>query len=69
MRDMVGQQGFASDALKGFASLLAPLTEAEKNNIMEKAHNSIILSLGDNALTEISREKIAQDGWLKLQQL
>lgn len=33
------------------------------------AHNSVILSLGDKSLREISREKSAQAIWLKLEQL
>lgn len=68
MRAMLVQQGL-TDALRGPGKLPAHLTEEEKSNIMEKAHSSIILSLGDKALREVSREKTAQDVCTKLEQL
>lgn len=68
MRAMLIQQGLV-EALKGAASLPYTLLEEEKNQLMEKAHSSLILSLGDKALREVSREKTAQGAWLKLKQM
>ena len=45
------------------------LSEKKKNDILEKAQRAIILSLGDKALKEVSRETSAAAIWLKLEKL
>lgn len=39
----------------------------QKTEIIEKAHNVIILCLGDNPLMEVSKEKNAVNLWKKLE--
>lgn len=56
-------------ALKRIKALPDTLTEDQKQEIMDKAHSSIILSLGDKALREVPSESSAQAIWLKLEQL
>lgn len=68
MRALLVQQGVA-EALKGPAALPTNLSEKEKASIMDKAHSAIILSLGDKALQEVSKDKSAQAMWLKLELL
>ncbi|KAE8716394.1 hypothetical protein F3Y22_tig00110121pilonHSYRG00025 [Hibiscus syriacus] len=45
------------------------MPEKERNNILEKAHSAIILSLGDKALREVLKETMAQVLWAKLELL
>lgn len=58
MRALLVQPGIG--ALKGSNALPDALTEHQKQEIMDKAHSSIILSLVDKPLREIAREKTAQ---------
>ena len=55
MKALLVQQGL-QDALKGEKDLPKTLSEKEKNDILEKAQSAIILSLGDKALREVSKE-------------
>lgn len=68
MRAMLVQQGL-TEALKGAASLPSTFSDEEKNHLMEKAQSSLLLSLGDKALKEVSREKTAQGVMLKLDKM
>ncbi|KAL8499894.1 hypothetical protein ACS0TY_019780 [Phlomoides rotata] len=42
---------------------------AERAKMMEKAHNAIILCLGDKILREVSKESAAKGVWDKLESL
>ena len=44
-------------ALEGEANLQVDLASAQKKAIMKKTHSAILLSLGDEVLGEVSREK------------
>ena len=68
MKALLVQQGL-QDALKGEKDLPKTLSEKEKNDILEKAQSAIILSLGDKALREVSKETSAAAIWLKLEKL
>ena len=68
MRTILIQQGLV-DALCGKSGLPAKLSPKKKTEIMEKAHSVIILYLGDRALREVAREKIAATIWTKLEKL
>ena len=46
-----------------------PYQKRRKNDILEKAQGAIILSLGDKALREVSKETSAAAIWLKLEKL
>lgn len=45
------------------------LTAAEKTNMIKKAHNAILLSLGDKVLRQVSKETTAAGFWVKLESL
>uniref|UniRef100_A0A2N9JAK8 Uncharacterized protein n=1 Tax=Fagus sylvatica TaxID=28930 RepID=A0A2N9JAK8_FAGSY len=66
MRVLLVQQGLLR-ALKGKDSLLAQLSEEEKEDLLERAHSAIQLSLADEVLSEVVEEKIAARLWLKLE--
>ncbi|KAE8692398.1 hypothetical protein F3Y22_tig00110839pilonHSYRG00037 [Hibiscus syriacus] len=68
MRALLFQQGIV-EALQGPTALPTEMPEKERNSILEKAHSAIILSLGDKALREVSRETTAQALWAKLELL
>lgn len=51
MQALLVQRGLV-EALKGASALPNSLTEAQKNILLEKAHGTIILSLGDIWLSE-----------------
>ncbi|KAE8658886.1 Detected protein of unknown function [Hibiscus syriacus] len=68
MRALLVQQGIV-EALQGPTVLPTEMPEKERNNILEKAYSTIILSLGDKALREVSRETTAQALWTKLELL
>ena len=46
-----------------------PYQKRRKNDILEKAQGAIILSLGDKALREVSKETSAAAIWLKFEKL
>jgi hypothetical protein len=54
-------------ALKGKDSLPAQLSEEEKEDLLERAHNAIQLSLANEVLREVVEEKTAAGFWLKLE--
>ncbi|XP_076929288.1 putative inactive G-type lectin S-receptor-like serine/threonine-protein kinase SRK [Bidens hawaiensis] len=75
VNNKLGEGGFGpvykgiSDALLGELNIPEALTEKEKNDILEKAHSAIILSLGDRVLREVSKELTAGGVWDKLESL
>uniref|UniRef100_A0A2N9EX70 Reverse transcriptase Ty1/copia-type domain-containing protein n=1 Tax=Fagus sylvatica TaxID=28930 RepID=A0A2N9EX70_FAGSY len=58
MRTLLVQQGLLR-ALKGKDSLPTQLSEEEKEDLLERAHSAIQLSLADEVLREVVEEKIA----------
>lgn len=68
MRAMLVQQGLV-DALEGEKGLNDSLTKQQKEEMLNRAHSSIILSLGEKAFREVSSEESAQAVLLKLEQL
>ena len=65
MRALLVQQGL-KEALQGEASLDKRLDEKDRNVLMDKAHNAIILSLEIKVLKQVSKEKIVARVWTKL---
>ena len=57
------------EALKGSEKMDDALTEKEKTTMIEKAHNAIMLSLGDKVLRQVSKEKTTAGVWTKLEGL
>ena len=57
------------DALLVEKNLPVTMQEKEKAKLLEKAHNAIILSLGDTVLREVAKAKSAAELWLKLESL
>lgn len=51
--------------MKGAYKIDVALSEKEKNTTAEKAHNTIVLSLGDKVLRQVSKEKTADIVWTK----
>ena len=45
------------------------INQRERNEMLDKAHNTIILSLGDKVLREVSKETPAARLWTKLESL
>ena len=66
MRALLVQQGLWK-ALKGKNALPGTLSDEEKEDLLERAHSAILLSLGDEVLREIVDEEIAVGLWLKLE--
>lgn len=60
------QLGFL-EVFKGSENMDVTLTEREK--MIEKAHNAIILSLSDKLLRQVSKEKTTTNVWNKLEGL
>lgn len=67
MRVMLVQQGI-SEALDPY-QIDEDMEEKENKTLLEKAHSAIILSLEDNALREVAKEKAAASIWTKLESL
>ena len=68
MEAILIQHGFA-EALKGEERMSESLSSKEKLEMIDRARSAIILCLGDKALREVAREKIAASMWLKLESL
>ena len=66
MRALLVQQGLWK-ALKGKNALPVTLSKEEKEDLLERAHSAIMLSLRDEVLREIVDEEIAIGLWLKLE--
>ncbi|KAF7833259.1 Retrovirus-related Pol polyprotein from transposon TNT 1-94 [Senna tora] len=56
-------------ALKGKEALLTELSNQEKDDLLELALSTILLSLADDVLREVADEKSAAGLWLKLETL
>uniref|UniRef100_A0A803NT26 CCHC-type domain-containing protein n=1 Tax=Cannabis sativa TaxID=3483 RepID=A0A803NT26_CANSA len=67
MRALLVQQGI-QDAILG-DDKIRDKTDAEKSELMEKAHSALILSLGDKVLREVSKETTTAGLWKKLESL
>lgn len=68
-RALLVHQGL-EQAFEGEKKLPATLSEKDKKDMLDKAaHSALILSLGDKALREISKEKTAVAIWLKWENL
>lgn len=61
-------QGLAK-TLKGRDALPGSLTNKNNDEIMDKAHITLLLCLGDEVLREVSEEDSAAKLWLKLESL
>src|ERR1043165_314994 len=68
MRALLVHNGVV-DALRGEDHISGDLTDKEKKEMLEKAHSSIILSLGDRVLREVLKETSAAGIWAKLETL
>jgi len=68
MEAILIQHGCAKD-LKGEERMSESLSSKEKLEMIDRARSAIILCLGDKALREVAREKIAASMWLKLESL
>ena len=68
MEAILIQHGCAK-ALKGEERMSESLSSKEKSEMIDRARSAIILCLGDKALREVAREKIAASMWLKLESL
>ena len=66
MRSLLVQQGLWK-ALKGKNALPTTLSDEEKEDLLERAHSAIQLSLADEVLREIVDEDTAVGLWLKLE--
>ena len=66
MRALLVQEGLWK-ALKGKDALPATLSDEEKEDLLERAHSAILLSLGDKVLREIVDKETAVGLWLKLE--
>ena len=58
-----------SRCIAGRKSLSNNLSKKEKQDILDKAQSTLILSLGDRALREVSRETSTAAFWRKLESL
>lgn len=66
MRAILVQQGLVK-ALNGKDKLPNSLTDEQKDELMERAHNTILLSLGDEVLQEVADVTTAPSLWLRLE--
>ncbi|KAF7811757.1 Retrovirus-related Pol polyprotein from transposon TNT 1-94 [Senna tora] len=65
MRALLVQQGLLK-ALEGKEALSTELSNQEKDDLLERALSTILLSLADDVLREVADEKSAAGLWLKL---
>ena len=68
MRALLVQQGL-SKSLKGIEALPTTMYNEENDELMEKAHSTILLCLGNEVLHEVAKENMATKLWLKLESL
>lgn len=66
MRAILVQQGLVK-ALNGKDKLPNSLTDEQKDELMERAHSTILLSLGDEVLQEVADVTTAPSLWLRLE--
>ncbi|MCI15487.1 glutamate receptor 3.6, partial [Trifolium medium] len=68
VRAILTQQNCA-EALLGISNMPNTLSNAEKNEMNDKALSVIILCLADNVLREVAKEKTVAAMWTKLDAL
>jgi len=68
METILIQQGCV-DAIKGEVNISTSMSQKEKNDMITKARNTIIICLGDKALREVDKKKIDELIWVKLESL
>ena len=68
MRSLLVQKSLLK-ALGGESKLSPTLSSDEKEDLLEKAHSAILLSLGDKVLRQVSKETSAAAVWAKLESL
>ena len=68
MRSLLVQQGLVK-ALGGESKLSPNLSEEQKEEMLDKAHSTLLLSLGDKVLRQVSKEESAAAVWNKLESL
>ena len=68
MRSILVQQSLIK-ALGGESKLSPTLSEEENEDLLDKAHSAVLLSLGDKVLRQVSKEKSAAAVWAKLESL
>ena len=68
MRALLGNLGLEA-ALDGKSKMLETNSKEKKNEIGKKAYNTLIFSLGDKVLQEISKMKTTAKLWLRLESL
>jgi len=68
MRALLGNLEL-EEALEGETKMLATYSVEKKKEIGKKAFNTLILSLGDTVLREVSKMKTTVELWLKLESL
>jgi len=55
------------ETLEGKSNLHRTMDEKDMTKLLEKAHNAIVLSLGDKVLRQVSKEKTTTRLWMKLE--
>ena len=67
-RALLGNLGL-EDALEGEAKMPKTYSEDQKREMCKKAFNTLMLSLGDKVLREVSKMTTAAELWLRLESL
>ena len=57
------------EALKGETNMSSSLSNKQKANILKKARNTIVLSLGDQILRKVIKEESTADIWSTFEDL
>ena len=68
MRALLGNLGL-EEALDGESKMPKVYSKEKKKEIIKKAYNTLILSLGDKILREVSKMETAAELWLRLESL
>ena len=68
MRALLGNLGL-EEALDGEVKMPKTYSNEQKKEVIMKAYNTLILSLRDKVLWEVSQMKTATELWLKLESL
>lgn len=68
MKILLVQQG-CLEALKGAEVIDVALTDKEKTTMVEKTHITILLSLANKVLRQVSKEMTTSGLWVKLKSL
>lgn len=68
MLALLGNLGL-DEALEGESKMPADYSDEKKKDIMKRAYNTLILSLSDKVIREITKMKTVAEVWLKLESL